>query len=279
MQSVNCYNCSSNQNIFYATENGFNLVKCSECGLLFVNPRPDDIEITKSHRAGVHRGAKELSVTGVFQREKINRYLNILRNFCGDSSSLDGKEWLDIGCGHGEFLLALRKFTSRKVVAQGMDPNMTKQRIAMKKGLDVGYFDLALHTKKYDIISFLNVYSHLPDPVSFILSCRQLLKPNGELLIETGDTADLNSQDHVRPFYLPDHLSFASESIVESILERSGFEIVSIKKYPYMEWNLTSFLKEFAKFFWPNKISQLRMFFRQQAYVNADMFIRAKLKS
>ena len=35
-----------------------------------------------------------------------------------------------------------------------------------------------------------------------------------------------------RPFYLPDHLSFASESIIIRILERLGFEILSVKKYP-----------------------------------------------
>jgi SAM-dependent methyltransferase len=279
LQRVNCYSCSSNQNTFYATENGFNLVKCSECGLLFVNPRPDDITITQAHMVGVHRGIKDLSVTGIFQCAKINRYLLILGKFFEDSSSLDGKEWLDIGCGYGEFLLALKKFTSRKIVVKGIEPNIAKQKSAIKKGLDVCYFDLGLHKKKYDIISFLNVYSHLPDPVSFILSCRELLKPDGELLIETGDTADLISEDHYRPFYLPDHLSFASESIVVSILERSGFEVVNIKKYPYMKWNWISFFKEFAKIFWPNTKSQLGMFFKQKTYANADMFIRARLKS
>jgi SAM-dependent methyltransferase len=234
MQMVKCYNCQSNKNTFYASENSFNLVKCNECGLLFVNPRPDNEEISRAHKVGVHRGSEELHMTGSFSLSKISIYRDIFKDIYGDDFCLDNISWLDIGCGHGEFLLALQQVGGGRIIAKGLEPNAHKQKSAQERGLDVSNFEIDEHNEKYDVISLLNVYSHLPDPPAILLDWKRLLMSGGELLLETGDTASLLSKNHYRPFDLPDHLSFASEKIVVDILERVGFEIVSVNKYPYL---------------------------------------------
>ena len=279
MQEVNCYSCGSDKNIFYASENGFNLVKCRECGLLFVNPRPTDEEIEQAHTLGVHRGKEMLEVTGSFSHVKVSSYMEILEDIYGSGLSLGGKTWLDIGCGHGEFLVALDRFSKGLVAARGIEPNIRKQKSAQRRGVDVGFFDLDKHADRYDVISFLNVYSHLPDPPTSILSWKRLLKPGGELLMETGDTAHFDSKDHYRPFYLPYHLSFASETIVGHILERTGFEILTIKKYPFFRVSALFLAKEIAKVLWPNKVSRLGYIMKHKLYSNTDMYVRARLKS
>lgn len=70
-QQVNCYNRFSSDSQLYDTENGFQLVKCKNCGLLYVNPQPDRIEIKKAHEIGQHRGEKTIEVTGEFSPEKV----------------------------------------------------------------------------------------------------------------------------------------------------------------------------------------------------------------
>jgi 2-polyprenyl-3-methyl-5-hydroxy-6-metoxy-1,4-benzoquinol methylase len=278
MQERSCYNCESDKNTFYASENGFALVKCSECGLLFVNPCPTSEKIEQAHKLGVHRGSAVLNVTGRFNHSRVAGYLEVLEDIFENGLAINKKTWLDIGCGHGEFLVALLKFSKGQVVAKGIEPNEYKQKSAQKKGLDVSYFDLDKHSEKYDVISLLNVYSHLPDPPVTILSWKRLLKPGGELLLQTGDTANFDGKDHYRPFYLPDHLSFASESIVVSILERTGFEVLDIKKYPHQKLTLNSLIKEIVKVFWPNKKSRLRSMIKHKMYANTNMYILAKLK-
>jgi hypothetical protein len=124
----------------------------------------------------------------------------------------------------------------------------------------------------------LNVFSHLPDPPATIASWRSLLKPGGELLLETGDTADMDSEIHFRPFDLPDHLSFASDSIVQNILRRAGFDILCILKYPCIQFNFNFLVKEIVKILWPNKKSQLKYMFYKD-YSKTDMYIHARLKS
>lgn len=277
MQYANCYNCESSNNITYGFENGFTLVKCKNCGLLYVNPRPSDEEIESAHKLGVHRGSKTLRVTDKFKKEKINDYLKILGDLINNQTNYYNKKWLDIGCGNGEFLFALQLFCDGQIISKGVEPNVTKQEIARGKGLDVSYFDLENHSDKYDVISLLNLYSHIPDPVSTLNNWKHLLNDHGELILQTGDSANLSYRDHYKPFSLPDHLSFASESIVVNILERLGFEILSVHKYPYVRRNNLTFFKEVVKLILPNMNSRLKYYLDVKKYTT-DMFIHAKLK-
>ena len=72
---ADCYNCNSSESSPYAVENGFSLVKCAGCGLLYVTPRPSDDELAKSHECGVHQGDAELDMTGRFRDQLIPSYI------------------------------------------------------------------------------------------------------------------------------------------------------------------------------------------------------------
>jgi len=274
MSKSECYFCGSTSNKYYAEENGYNLVKCDVCGLIFVSNRPDDDEIKEAHQQGIHKGEELVDVTGEYNNEKEDLYLKILRDLFG-REKLVGGDWLDIGCGHGEFIAAVNQW-DKSFRVRGSEPNVIKQESAKNRGLDVDFINLKRHNTKYDVISMLNVYSHLPNPPEFFSQLKKNLNRGGELILETGDSSHLTALDHYRPFYLPDHLSFASEEIVVNILENLGFEIVKIKKYPYLKFNLVKIFKEFLKAVLPNYRSKLKYYFSKK-YSNTDMFIRAKL--
>jgi len=275
--NVNCYNCGSNQKEDYAEENGYLLKKCSNCGLLYVVNRPDNDQINESHRQGKHRGEAEIDVTGRFSQLKVDNYKLVLNDLFGSEKPQKGK-WLDVGCGHGEFLLAIQGFSNNNIEVIGSEPNLNKQATAKSKGLKVDFIDLDNHHSKYNFISLLNVYSHVPDPPAFIKQLSHLLLPDGELILQTGDTANLSAKDHYKPFDLPDHLSFASEEIVTSILKRTGFEILNISKYPFVILSFKQFLKEFLKLFLPKYKSVFKYYFNWKKYQSTDMYIRAKFK-
>lgn len=277
MENVHCYSCGSNNASDFALENGFSLVKCTSCGLLYVNPRPNAEEVDQAHKLGQHRGAELIQTTGYYDFSKVSSYTQTLKEIFKDSSVLKGKRWLDIGCGYGEFLQALNKFSSNGVIVKGVEPNVKKAAAARKNGLDVGYFDLAEHREKYDYISILNVYSHLPDPLKIIGEWKTLLLPGGQLILETGDTADLSCDEHPKPFYLPDHLSFASEGIVTNILEKSGFEVLGIYKYPEVRETPMAIFREALKALIPGKKSKLWRMIRGDLKT-VDMYVHAKLK-
>lgn len=272
MVSVNCYNCGSDEHTLYAVENGYNLVKCTSCGLLYVNPRPSEEEIVEGAQQGLHKGDITFNVTGRFDPVKVLKYKQVLRdlypNGCG------AKSWLDVGCGHGELLVSVNEVYNGAVTITGTEPNVHKQKSAQARGLNVSYFDLFTHTSKYDVVSLLNVFSHLPDPRVFIDRCKEMLNPGGELVIQTGDSADYPPEEHFRPLFLPDHLSFGSEKILRNILNKSGFEIVEIRHYPIVHPSLFSFAREVLKIVWPGQKSRIKYMLNSK--YRADMFIRAR---
>jgi SAM-dependent methyltransferase len=283
MKTVDCYYCQSGDSTFYASENGWVLVKCASCGLLYVSPRVEDHEVLQAHCVGKHHGEKDLHINGTFDPATLSGYERVLRDLFDGTVPRDCANWLDVGCGHGEFLLAIRQFTGGRVALRGSEPNVHKQRSARQRGLRVDYIDPESHDERYDVISLLNVYSHLPNPPAFLGRLSRLLKPGGELILQTGDTAHFSSREHYRPFYLPDHLSFASEPIVVGILERLSFRIVCIRKYPLITADLKTVAVELVKgvraLIMPRYhfASKLRYLPRYRRYARTDMYIRARV--
>lgn len=163
------------------------------------------------------------------------------------------------------------------VSALGVEPNIEKQESAKRKGVDVTNFDLKKHNEQYDVISFLNVFSHLPNPPKNISEWKHLLKPGGILFMQTGDAADIDSKTIYKPLDLPDHLSFGSEKIVTNILEKLNFKVLKIKKYPLEKPGIVSFIKELIKSIIPGKKSKIKCFYTYRKHPNTDMFIKAVL--
>jgi 2-polyprenyl-3-methyl-5-hydroxy-6-metoxy-1,4-benzoquinol methylase len=238
--------------------------------------RPDDSAISSAHKQGVHHGAKQLRQTGKYDQRKIQVYGPILEKLFGESFTAINS-WLDIGCGHGEFLMAVKRRSAGNMVLVGSEPNQHKQLSARSRGLDVSFFELSSHKVRYDCISLLNVWSHLPNPSEFVAALKPLMTERSELLIQTGNTAHLSPQHHTKPYYLPDHLSFASEQIVTDVLKQNGFEVVNVCKGHFLQLTARVLLKECVKMVVPNRPSGLRYLLQWKRYSEVDMYMRARL--
>lgn len=278
MTPVNCYSCSSDTPMFYAEENGFTLVKCRSCGLLYVSPRPEEKDILEAQKYGVHKGDYTIHTTGRLLRYRIPEYVKILRDLYGPHWNLGSGTWLDVGCGNGEFMLALKEYTKEGIHVVGIEPNIKKQERAQSLGLKVSFFDLNLSEEQFDWISMLNVFSHLPNPPEFFLILRRHLRPGGELLIETGDAACFSPDQIFKPLNLPDHLSFASESILRNLLSNAGFRVLEVRKYPAFPTNLRSIIKDLAKILlWRTTTTAVVRKYLMSKKIPTDMYIRAKM--
>lgn len=239
MNVVDCYFCGSGQHRPYAEENGYQLVQCAGCGLLYVNPRPGDDEISAAMRTGQHRGEETLDRVGSFLPDKVAGYVSILDDLFAQRAPKG--RWLDIGCGHGEFVAALSQRFGASVAGTGLEPCAPKAAAARERGLTIIDSAEAIEPGSFDALSALNVYSHLPDPIAALRQWVGWLRPGGIFVIQTGDSCDLPARHHHRPFDLPDHLSFANQRIVRAILERVGLIVGDRRHYRhggYPAWQL-----------------------------------------
>lgn len=269
-----CYHCRCREAEAYGRENGYSLVRCSKCRLLYVSNPPDPGTISEAARQGIHEGEETFDATGRFRAWRLPILRRRLQRLFPGPDGFEGVgRWLDVGCGHGELLAAVRELAP-EVAVRGTEPNERKQESARSRGFDVSFFDLATHEETYDVVSLMNVYSHLPDPPGFLAMVRRLLRPGGRVLLQTGDIGVFEDRTIPKPWYLPDHLSFASEAIVREMLEHGGFEVERVAKFRYLEPTVPIFAKEAVKFLLPGRPSRLGDLLRGAP--EADMHVLAR---
>ena len=233
LEAVSCYVCKSQQSSFWGEEGGFRMVKCDQCGLVYLNPRPDAHEIDEASRTGLHKfGSGALNVVGHYSAKKVMAYRAKLSPLMGlMRHPKEPLRWLDIGAGFGELVEAVGQLVPRGSVVRGIEPCQPKVTKAQSKNLPVTTQPLSELDGRFTHISLINVYSHLPDPAQFLADLHRIMEPNAYLLLVTGNGGDILRSEFPGSLYLPDHLSFAGEKNIRSVLDDARYEIVTIMSH------------------------------------------------
>jgi 2-polyprenyl-3-methyl-5-hydroxy-6-metoxy-1,4-benzoquinol methylase len=245
---INCPYCDESKSTPWAKENGFTAVKCSGCGLVYVNPRPLLSLIDEAVQTGVHRDI-DSGRTVVARRvgAKVARYKKILSSMFADVWKESKRiSWLDVGAGYGELIEAISVIAPSGSKIEGLEPMKPKAVHARARGLTIRENYLSEVSEKFDFLSLINVFSHIPDFRVFLKDVKKVLKVNGEFFLETGNAGDLNSCHQVpSELDLPDHLVFAGEQHLKGYLSEAGFSIVAIRRV--RKDGLTNFAKNVIK--------------------------------
>ncbi|RKZ82206.1 MAG: bifunctional 3-demethylubiquinol 3-O-methyltransferase/2-polyprenyl-6-hydroxyphenol methylase [Gammaproteobacteria bacterium] len=114
--------------------------------------------------------------------------LGYIENRC----ELKGKYAIDVGCGGGILSEALAK---NDVQVTGIDMGEMPLNIAklhaLETELTIDYQQMTAEQKaqqsadKYDVVTCMEMLEHVPDPVSVIKACAQLVKPGGDIFLST----------------------------------------------------------------------------------------------
>ncbi|WP_332742528.1 class I SAM-dependent methyltransferase [Hydrogenophaga sp.] len=233
LESINCPCCGTNSNTPWGEELGFSVVRCIECRLLYVNPILKSNCIDVAVREGLHSiGGNQLDVRSRRVPRKIRYYQSKLKVMFSDLWQ-SGKriDWVDVGAGYGETLEAVRDLAPPGSVLVGVEPMKYKAEMARKQGLEIRNSYLEPGMFQADVISIVDIFSHIPDFHSFLQIVTKNLKTGGEIFLETGNLADLALRSEFpNELGLPDHLVFAGEPQVRRYLTEAGFDVIQIKK-------------------------------------------------
>jgi SAM-dependent methyltransferase len=272
-QEIVCPLCRGARHSLWAEENGFRCVRCENCGLLFVNPRPRQEDIDRGVQLGVHETERALNVVGSRMQWKVRQATDVIRSEYADWIQRGSAiRWLDVGAGFGEFVEAGKSVLPAGSVVEGIEPMIPKAENARARGLPVKTGLLEDVRGTYDVISLIDVFSHLPDFAGFLESLKRLLNPAGEVFLKTGNAADLPSRaDFPGPLTLPDHLMFGGVSQIKRFLEESGFLIVRVSQHRFDGIPYT--LRNYARKLFGHPVA-LGLPYRSKARV---LYIRARL--
>jgi SAM-dependent methyltransferase len=150
------------------------ICRCEHCGYVFDNPRPTLRAIVAFYS---QMGKYDSWLAEEGNRDQLwKRRLKILKRH-RISGSL-----LDVGTGTGQFLsIARESFT-----VLGTEVSESAVRIAKNKyGLDVkqGQVEDIHFDTRFDVITLFHVLEHVPNPLSTLRRCRELLNSDGILVV------------------------------------------------------------------------------------------------
>jgi len=141
------------------------LYACSNCGFG-----------TSSLTAGGGRGIEGLETLR-------RRNFATLCEWLNERFALAGKKLLEVGCAEGWFLEEAR---NRGMIVFAIEASLPHAEISRAKGFDVtdGFFPDDIDAQGlFDFIVFNDVFEHLPNPVSALARCEELLEPGGALIL------------------------------------------------------------------------------------------------
>lgn len=136
---------------------------------------------------------------------------------------------LDVGFGSGDFLTLAQRVGWR---VAGVDPDPVTVANAIEAGLDVRQGGIDAFTDavgQFDVITLSHVIEHVHDPVDTIRQAYALLKPGGQLYIETPNIDAYGHQrfkESWRGLEPPRHLTLFNWSSMNLMLKECGFQTV-----------------------------------------------------
>lgn len=198
MENVTCNLCGGKElRHLIQRGDGLNLVECTYCKLVYLNPRPAPHEIERLYQEGYfstdHPGETYDNYVALeledFRRGKRSyRYFlaNQLCQFLAASHSLQVRV-LDVGCAIGTFVAVCKKYFNFE--ATGLDISSEAQEKAKELfslEIELGDFvRLKYPEGSFDAITGFELIEHLPDPLSFLKECYRVLKVGGILYLST----------------------------------------------------------------------------------------------
>jgi len=213
---------------------GFCLVRCSRCGLAYINPR-----LAGQQRKAVYDDGyiDALPGEGTWDWSHIPEHNPMSWDATRLRYAINGHPTgtlLDVGCATGNFLSLVKQ---RGWGIQGVEFNpraaATAARRLNAEVLAGDLVDLDLPEEYFDAVTLFHVIEHVLDPRRTVHKIREVLKRKGRLVLETPDFGSRSAGrmgakwPHVKP---REHLYYFSEWSLSKLLREEGFQIDKVRR-------------------------------------------------
>ncbi len=265
MDKISCNICNSNEyNKLYAIKNSetevtFDLVMCSQCHLVYINPQPTAEELGRYYVKGEYYSygevlkedqskldlfskikkflRKQIFLTygghgnSCLRKIKMVLYFPLKRRFGGIPPFKKNAKLLDIGCGDGLFIKQLKDLGWS---VSGIEIDREAVKRAQSHNLDVrcGKFEeLEVKDETYDVVRLWHVLEHFKHPKQNLKKIANILKLKGQIIIGIPNVNSLYSKIFKQDwsgFDVPRHLYHFSPQTIKKILVECGYSDIKI---------------------------------------------------
>ena len=213
---------------------GLQIVRCNECGLVYVNPQPTAAAIQEFHQAQAVTDNDSWAAWLKHSDKQIDELwserVNDVSRWTSLCSNGAGFRLLDVGCGPGDFLNVCKK---RGWDASGFEFATSVAELARERyGLTVPVGDLlelSYGPSSYNMITMWHVLEHLREPIKTLKACLEVLSPGGILTLEVPNLNWFVRKSYRVPLASVLHLFHFSPETLSAIVRRAGFEILECR--------------------------------------------------
>lgn len=236
METVSCNLCGSarqelvweGEDWAYGCPGRFTVVRCPDCGLIFLNPRPTPDEMDSYYPDDYEPYRRTISalrsqVLDLVQRVKLRSRVRVVRRIAKEG------RLLDVGCATGGFIREMRRTGGWQV--QGVEINADMVHFAREQlGLDVfrgRLEDARFPDETFDVVTMWDVLEHVHDPQATLQEVHRILRPGGLFLCSVPNADSLDARLFGRYWVgldFPRHLYVYSPATLETLLRKTGLE-------------------------------------------------------
>ena len=218
------------------------IYQCQSCGLVQHNMLP------VSYYKEVIRAVAFSKEMGEFRLSQLSDWIKL--------NNLKDKKILEVGCGRGEYVDLLKNAGANQV--SGLEFSQKSVDIARNKGNKVylGYLDTDFkkpYEFKFDAFTIFSFLEHWPNPNEGLELLHSVLSDDASGLVEVPNF-ELVLAKGLYSEFTTDHIFYFDKKTFAFLLEKNGFEVISIKSvwYDYIlsaevrkrpKLNVTKFLK------------------------------------
>ncbi len=216
---------------FTYSQEWFETVACSSCGLLFTNPRPDENDIGKFYdnpEYVSHTDTQDgllFRIYGIVKRFTLGQKRKLLERLTTK------KTVLDYGAGSGDF--------SNELAANGWnvsayEPDINARSLITGKNSSIQLVDRLTDLKdnSKSIIALWHVLEHVHTLQNTIKEFNRILSDDGKLIIAVPNHTSFDArfyQEDWAAYDVPRHLYHFNPSTIEVLMHSQGFKLVDMK--------------------------------------------------
>jgi SAM-dependent methyltransferase len=223
MEVIDCPLCGGPESFPLRQEGSFQMVRCSSCQFIYLNPRPTSEFLLRFYQDYLPENGSSIKAWQRMMESVFKKAANLIQQY------KEKGELLDVGSGFGFFLSEMKNrgwdVTGIEISQKAMDYSRNVFGLTIHPGPmeKVGFPD-----NYFDAVTGFYVIEHLPYPMVFLRECHRILKPGGLLLLRYPHTTPIKNLLQIfgiknRLYDLPAHLSDFSPKMIQRCLERIGF--------------------------------------------------------
>lgn len=236
LETVPCNLCGADNTAPLMEIDGFHIVRCKQCGLIYVNPRHGEEALheiyTESYydHDGITNGVEFYGYDD-YLRDEENIRITFARRLETIERYANKDRLLDVGCATGFFLDLARQRGWEVVGTEVSEYGARYARQYFDLDVRLGSLgELGFGAQAFDVVTMWDVIEHVVDPTAELREVHRILRKGGLLSIITPDAGSLVARLLGRRWEefrrVREHVFFFSKHTLDQMLRKTGFEII-----------------------------------------------------